>query len=133
MIMGRKNEKGQVSVEFFLLFVILISILAIFIFISGEIQNTVSYITKYKQASLVAFKISSAIFSAVNNENLVVSQEIPFGFNISFQPAAVIATEKNTNISSSWPIPNVNVSYSIAENSTLLNITFVNQTIYING
>jgi uncharacterized protein (UPF0333 family) len=130
---GMKRTKGQVSVEFFLLFVIIISILAILLFFSGEIQNIVLYITKYQQASSVAFKIASAANSAIETEGLIVKQSIPLGFNISIQPAAILVSEINTNISASWPIPHVNVSSSISQNSTLLNITFINQTLYITG
>lgn len=127
-----KKTKGQVSVEFFLLFVIIISILAIILFFSGEIQNIVLYITKYQQASSVAFRIASAANSAIETEGLIVKQSIPLGFNISIQPAAILVSD-NTNISASWPIPHVNVSSSISQNSTLLNITFINQTLYITG
>ena len=130
---GMKRTKGQVSVEFFLLFVIIISILAIILFFSGEIQNIVLYITKYQQASSVAFKIASAANSAIETEGLMVKQNIPLGFSVSIQPAAILVSEINTNISASWPIPHVNVSSSISQNSTLLDITFINQTVYITG
>jgi hypothetical protein len=128
-----KKIYEQGSVEFFLLFMIIITILAIFLFFSAEIQNTIGYLNKYKQSSLVASKISNAAFSAVNNEGMVITLEIPFGYEISVQPGALLATEKSSNVSSSWPIPHVNVSKTISENATVLNVSFVNQTLYIIG
>lgn len=103
------------------------------LFLSGEIQNIVSYISKYQQASLIAFKIASAANSAIETEGMTVQQSIPVGFHISIYSSSILASEIDTNISASWPIPNVNVNTSISENATLLNITFINQTLYITG
>lgn len=128
-----KRTKGQASIEFFILFIVILSLLAVFLFFSTEIQNVVMYLTKYQQSSSVAFRVASAASAAVETEGIQIRQNIPVGFSIMAQPAAIFVTEKNTNTSASWPLPNVIVNCSVSENATSLNITFVNQTLYIIG
>ena len=124
--------KGQVSVEFFLLFVIVISIFSIFMFVSIEMQRQVNYLSNYNNALLVAFKIGNAVNTVLAND-IKIGVQIPVGYEVSVQPGAVVATDLASNVSASWPIAHVPIYLNISNTSTLLNISMQNYVVHING
>ncbi|MEM3408417.1 MAG: hypothetical protein QXT40_02770 [Candidatus Micrarchaeia archaeon] len=122
--------KAQVSVEFFLLFIIVISIFSIFMLISIEMQRQVDYISKYDEALSVASRIGNAVNSVISNQ-IEANVDIPYGYRIDAISGAIIATNLLTNVSASWPISRIQINSTVQDNSTLINIKFINSTIYL--
>lgn len=122
--------KAQVSVEFFLLFTIIITIFSIIMFFSIEMQRQVDYISKYNKVVSIALEVGNAVDTVVSNQvNMIIN--IPYGYRIEAISGAIIVTDLITNVSASWPVSHININSSVPDNSTLLNISLVNSTVYI--
>ncbi|MEM3369468.1 MAG: hypothetical protein QXE90_01275 [Candidatus Micrarchaeia archaeon] len=122
--------KAQVSVEFFLLFIIIISIFSIFMLISIEMQRQVDYLSKYDETLSVASRIGNAVNSVISNQ-IEANVVITYGYRIDAISGAIIATNLLTNVSASWPISHIQINSTVQDNSTLINIKFINSTIYL--
>ncbi len=122
--------KAQVSVEFFLLFIVVIVIFSIVMVFSIEMQRQTNYISNYNKAKVVSLKIGNAVNSVISNQvNMRI--DIPYGYRVSSVTGAIIVTDLSTNTSASWPISHIQINSSIPDNTTTINISLVNSTVYI--
>jgi len=131
---GKKGQRGQVSIEYFFLFVFLITIFVFFIYFSNEFKRTADISAALENNRAVAFSVAhtvNTVFTSANGAAAAVS--VPFGYTISFQPRGIIATDQN-NYSGSFSTMTSNVTINItSENATALTIVNQNGMVYING
>ncbi len=125
---------GQMSIEYFLVFVFLIATFIFFLGFSNEFKRISDISSALETNRAVAFTVGHAvnvIFAAANGTTALIS--IPVGYNISFQPRGIFATDQNNN-SGSFATMTSNVTVNISA-TNVSDLTVVNQNgrVFING
>lgn len=103
--------KGQVTLEFFILFVFVIFI---FIFIFGTAVQTNIILNKniaQKKSDKIAFEIASAVNRVfINGNGSLTKITIPSNYSIYYYPRSIVVVDANNNSGSSAVLPDVNIS-----------------------
>jgi uncharacterized protein (UPF0333 family) len=126
-------KNGQVSIEFFFLFMIVIAIFSVFFLFNTQAQLLASYITSQNEADSVAFRVGSAVNTAVGNPGLLIIANIPAHYEVYHQSGSIVATNTRTNISGSWPVLYAPVQLDVPANSTSINVSLAGGVITIKG
>ena len=124
---------GIVSVEFFVLFMILISIFIFSIIVANGMQTTSSGMAARERASAAAGKIAAAanaVLLAGNGSNISVT--IPTGYNISYSPRAVMAIDNESRGGSAALITD-HVNISVSSGAQVIAVWNFNGEVRISG
>jgi uncharacterized protein (UPF0333 family) len=126
--------RGQVSMEYFFMFVFLIAVFIFFMAFSNEFQRISRLASTLETNRAVAFSLAHAantVFTSVNGTRTAVT--IPFGYNITFQPRGIIATD-GSGFGGSFATMTSNVTVNIT-NATATELTVVNLDgkVFVNG
>ena len=131
--MWRSTFRGQLSIEFFLLFAVVLAVFGLFMLFTNEMQTLTSFITASDKASTVAFTIAHAINDAyLGYSGLNATVNIPAGYIITMQPYSIVATD-SLNRSGSAPVLGANVTLNISINASQVTVLNLNNTITVTG
>jgi len=125
--------RGQVSVEFFLLFAMILVVFILFLFFLNEMQLFTNYIMASSGSASVAFTIAHSInVVSLGAGGMSSVVDIPTGYTITMQPKAIVATDSQNRSGSAMLLPS-NVTISIPTNSSQVTISNLNGTITVIG
>jgi hypothetical protein len=126
-------RRGQVSVEFFLLFAVVLVLFGLFFFFTNEVQHFTAFVSASGRSASVAYSVAHSINAAfLGADGLSVYVDIPVGYNITVQPHAIFATD-SLNRSGSSPVLPINITLSVQTNASNLTIRNLNGTISVTG
>jgi len=131
--MRRSTSRGQLSIEFFLLFSVVLVVFGLFMLFTNEMQTLASFIAGSDKASTIAFTIAHAINEAyLGYSGLNATVNIPVGYVITMQPYSIVATD-SLNRSGSAPVLGANVTLNIPVNASQVTVLNLNDTITVTG
>ncbi len=125
--------KAQISMEFFILFIIIIAIFSMFFVFNTQVQNLVNQLVSYNEASSAAFEVGAAVNNVIGNRGLVIVATLPPYYAISYQPGSIIATDIRSNISGSWPVLYAPIIVNVSQNATEISVFLAGDSIQLNG
>jgi len=128
------NMHGQVSMEYFFMFVFLIAVFIFFMAFSNEFQRVSTLAAALEANRAVAFSLAHAVNAVSASANgTKTSVAIPFGYNITFQPRGIAVTD-TSGVGGSFATMTSNVTINIT-NATATELTVVNLDgkVFING
>jgi hypothetical protein len=121
------------SVEFFLLFSVVLVLFGLFFFVANEVQHFTTFVSASGRSALVAYSVAHSINTAfLGADGLSVSVDIPAGYNITVQPHSIVASD-SLNRSGSSPVLPTNITLSVPTNASNLTIRNLNGTISVTG
>ena len=121
------------SVEFFLLFTIVLVLFGLFFLIDSEVQRFTTFVSASGRSAFVAYSIAHSINTAfLGADGLYVYVGIPVGYNITVQPHAIMVSDSQ-NRSGSSPVLPTNITVSVPTNASNLTIRNLNGTISVTG
>ena len=121
------------SVEFFLLFAVVLALFGLFFFFTNEVRYFTTFISASGRSESVAYSVAHSINTAfLGADGLYVYVDIPVGYNITIQPHAIFVSD-SMNRSGSSPVLPTNITLSVPTNASNFTIRNLNGTISVTG
>jgi hypothetical protein len=121
------------SVEFFLLFSVVLVLFGFFFFVANEVQHFTTFVSASGRSALVAYSVAHSINTAfLGADGLSVYVDLPVGYNITVQPHAIMVLDGLDRSGSSSVLP-TNITVSVPTNSSNITIRNLNGTILVTG
>lgn len=121
------------SVEFFFLFVIIVAAFILITALTGEAKTLTNIIIATDKSSAVATAVAHAVDRVlISGNGTVYSLAIPYGYNISYSPWAILAIDSLGRGGSSAVLTS-QVNISSSANTSNLVVSNVNGQVLING
>lgn len=127
------DYKAQISVEFFILFILIIAIFSAFFIFNTQVQNLVNQLGYYNDAVSAAFEVGAAVNNVIGNRGLVIVATLPPHYSISHQSGSIIATDTRSNVSGSWPALYSPIIADVSENATEISVYMAGDSVLITG
>ncbi|VVB73723.1 Uncharacterised protein [uncultured archaeon] len=125
--------RGQMSVEFFLLFSVILLVFGLFFFFSNEVQRYTTYVSASGTSATVAYSVAHSINNVfLGAGGLSTSIDVPAGYSIAVQPHSIVVSDSE-NRSGSFPMLPAAADVSVPANSSIITITNLNGTISVTG
>ena len=126
-------SRGQMSVEFFFLFAMILVLFGLFFMFMNELEGYANYATDAGKSASVAFTIAHSINTVfLGADGLTANVDIPVGYTITVQPHSIIASD-NQNRTGSSSVLATNISLSIPLNSSHVVVRNLNGSISVTG